>query len=75
MFQNRLQAAFKAEGITKHVVCLVNQVIVSKDDPEFIGENASKPVGNFMTQAEALKLKEEKVHPFFSAILFIVVFL
>jgi carbamate kinase len=60
MFQNRLQAALKAEGIDKKVICLVNQVLVSKDDPEFLGENASKPVGNFMTEAEAMKMKAEK---------------
>jgi len=60
MFQNRLQAAFKAEGIKKNVICLVNQVLVSKDDPEFVGENASKPVGNFMSEAEAMTMKQEK---------------
>ncbi|KAH7830414.1 Carbamate kinase [Monocercomonoides exilis] len=60
MFQNRLQAAFKAEGIHKPVVCMINQTIVSRDDKEFIGENASKPVGNFMTEEEAMKMKAEK---------------
>lgn len=60
MFMNRLQAAFKEAKIDKQVVCLINQVLVSKDDPEFIGENASKPVGNFMDEAEAMKMKQEK---------------
>lgn len=60
MFQNRLQAAFKEAHIDKHVVCLINQVLVSKDDKEFVGENASKPVGNFMSEEEAKKMKEEK---------------
>ncbi|KAK2954727.1 carbamate kinase [Blattamonas nauphoetae] len=60
MFQNRLQAAFKAEGIDRQVICLVNQVLVSRDDPEFVGENASKPVGNFLSKEEAETLKKEK---------------
>jgi carbamate kinase len=43
------------------VAAIVNQVLVSKHDPEFTGEVASKPVGNFFTEEEAKKLKAE--HP------------
>jgi carbamate kinase len=42
------------------VVSVINQVLVDKNDQEFVGENASKPVGNFLTEEEAMKLKNEK---------------
>ena len=32
-------------------------MLVDSNDPEFIGENASKPVGNFLTKEEAQELK------------------
>lgn len=60
MFQNRLQVRLREAGINTPVICVVNQVLVDNNDREFQGENASKPVGNFMTEAEAMKMKAEK---------------
>lgn len=60
MFQNCLQNHLKVQGINIPVVSVVNQVLVDKNDPEFTGENASKPVGNFLTEQEAMTLKKEK---------------
>jgi len=61
MLQQTLDNQLRKLGIKRHVIAVVNRVLVSKDDPEFQGENASKPVGNFLTEAE---MKEEKAkHP------------
>ncbi len=43
------------------VIAIVNQVLVDRRDPEFVGETGSKPVGNFFTEEEAKRLKQE--HP------------
>jgi carbamate kinase len=61
MLQQTLGDYLRDLGINTPVCEVVNQVQVSPDDPEFIGENASKPVGNFLTEAEAMQLKRE--HP------------
>jgi carbamate kinase len=61
MLQNMLQKHLKAYGLDKDVVAVVNQVVVDPNDPEFTGDAASKPVGNFLTEAEAKELKEK--HP------------
>ena len=61
MMQNSMQKYMMLAGIKKDVVAIVNQVIVSPDDPEFVGDNASKPVGNFFDEAEAKALKA--AHP------------
>jgi len=61
MLQQTLGDYLRDFGIDIPVCEVVNQVQVSPDDPEFIGENASKPVGNFLTEAEAKQLKRE--HP------------
>jgi len=45
-------------GINVPVCTILNQVIVDKNDPEFLGENASKPVGNFLTEEEAKEMKK-----------------
>ena len=45
------------------VCTVITQVIVNRNDPEFFGENASKPIGNFFTEEEAKKLRGE--HPDF----------
>jgi carbamate kinase len=60
MLQNTMQNIMTRKGIMKPVVCLVNQVLVDRNDPEFIGENASKPVGNFLSEDEAIKMKTDK---------------
>ena len=61
MLQNSLQKYFKEEGIDRDVVAVVNQVVVDPKDPEFFGDAASKPVGNFFTEEEAKELKAK--HP------------
>ena len=61
MLQQTLTNYLKDMGISVLVCEVVNQVLVSKDDPEFFGEVASKPVGNFFTEEEAEELKRE--HP------------
>jgi carbamate kinase len=60
MLQQTLTNYLKDMGISVPVCEVVNQVLVSKD-PEFFGEAASKPVGNFFTEEEAEELKRE--HP------------
>jgi len=61
MLQQTLDDYLRELGINTSVCGVVNRVLVSKDDPEFIGENASKPVGNFLTEEEAMELKRK--HP------------
>lgn len=58
MLQQTLLNHFKKMGINIPVCTLLNQVIVDKNDPEFIGENASKPVGNFLSEEEAKVMKK-----------------
>lgn len=61
MLQNTMQKHLKARGLDKDVIAVVNQVRVDPDDPEFSGDTASKPVGNFFTAEEARELKAQ--HP------------
>jgi carbamate kinase len=61
MLQQTLTNYLKDIGVNMPVCEVVNQVLVNKDDPEFFGDTASKPVGNFFTEEEAKKLKQE--HP------------
>lgn len=61
MLQQTLVNALRDVGICTPVCGIVNQVLVDKNDPEFFGEVASKPVGNFLTKAEVMKVKRE--HP------------
>ena len=61
MLQQTLMKHLKEAGLNVPVAAVVNQVLVDKDDPEFFGEVASKPVGDFFTEADAMKLKKE--HP------------
>lgn len=61
MLQQSLQNYLHTHGVNTPVMAVVNQVLVKEDDPEFFGEVASKPVGNFMTEEEAKQLKVE--HP------------
>ena len=61
MLQQTLDNYLRELGINIPVCGVVNRVCVHRDDPEFIGENASKPVGNFFTKEEAMLLK--KKHP------------
>jgi carbamate kinase len=61
MLQNMMQKHLKSYGLDKDIVAVINQVVVDPSDPEFSGDAASKPVGNFLTEAEAKELKEK--HP------------
>ena len=61
MLQQTLMNYLKGAGLNVPVCAVVNQVLVKQDDPEFLGDTASKPVGNFFTDEEARKLKQE--HP------------
>ncbi|MBS3787873.1 carbamate kinase [Candidatus Bipolaricaulota bacterium] len=60
MVQQELQDLLRREGIQVPVVSVINQVLVDEDDPEFKGNNASKPVGPFYTEEEARKMEEEE---------------
>jgi carbamate kinase len=61
MLQQTLINAMNGLGVDRPVAAVVNQVLVNGDDPEFRGEAASKPVGNFLTEEEAKTLKAK--HP------------
>ena len=61
MFQQTLQNVLRDAGgslARLQVVSVVNQVLVSPDDPDFL--DPTKPVGNFFSKEEADKLVEEK---------------
>ena len=61
MLQQTLQNRLKDEGLSIPVCSIINQVLVDENDPEFLKDAASKPVGNFLTQDEAEQIR--KVHP------------
>lgn len=50
--------AFIKHGKNAKVATVVSQVVVSRDDPAF--KNPTKPIGQFYTAKEALKLAHEK---------------
>jgi carbamate kinase len=54
--QNALRKEFDARKLAIPVATIITQVEVDPADKAF--ENPTKPVGNFMTEAEARKLKE-----------------
>jgi carbamate kinase len=58
MFQQTLQNMLWQERLPLPVVSVVNQVLVSEDDPDY--QDPSKPVGPFYTQEEAKKIKAER---------------
>ena len=53
-----IENAFLKDGKNKKVATVVTQVEVDKNDPAF--KNPTKPVGQFYTEKEALKLAKEK---------------
>jgi len=59
MLQQSLINAFEDLGIELSVISVVNQVLVDNDDPEFYGDRASKPVGEFLTKEEVEALKKK----------------
>ncbi len=58
MFQQVLQNMLWRERMPLPVVSVVNQVLVSEDDPDY--KDPSKPVGPFYTEAEAEAIKKER---------------
>ena len=58
MFEQALGNLLRAEGIHTPVAALVNQVLVSADDPGF--KDPTKPVGPFFTEEEAAAMAAEK---------------
>jgi len=58
MLQQTLINHLKKIGVKTPVCAIINQVLVDKNDPEFFGDKASKPVGNFLTEEEAKEIKE-----------------
>lgn len=61
MFQQTLQNVLRDAGgslAQLQVISVVNQVLVSPDDPDFL--DPTKPVGNFFSREEADKLVEEQ---------------
>ena len=58
MLQQTLINHLKKIGVEIPVCAIINQVLVDKNDPEFFDDNASKPVGNFLTEEEAKEIKK-----------------
>ena len=57
MLQQTLINHLKEKNINRSVCVLLNRVLVDHNDLEFQDENASKPIGNFLTREEAEELK------------------
>jgi carbamate kinase len=57
MIQQVLGAELAARGIKKHVVTVITQVVVSKEDPAFA--NPTKPIGPFYTREEAERKRDD----------------
>ena len=57
MFQKALHNEFKRRGMKKEAATVVTQVLVDTNDPAF--QTPSKPIGSFMSEADA-KVKMEK---------------
>ena len=58
MFQQTMQNMLWQERLPLPVVTIVNQVLVSEDDPDY--KDPTKPVGPFYTEEEAKKIKAER---------------
>jgi len=61
MLQQTLTNHLTDLKIKTPVCSVVTQVVVDENDPEFLGESASKPVGEFFTEEEAEQFK--RGHP------------
>ncbi len=57
MIQMALLNDFRKMGIQKKVVAVVTKTLVDRDDPSFT--HPTKPIGSFMTEAEALRHQKE----------------
>ncbi len=60
MLQQALRNELHSRGIRKPVVSVVTQVLVGKDDPAF--QNPTKPIGGFMSEAEARQFEQDGWH-------------
>ncbi len=58
MFQQCMQNMLWDEQIPLPVISIINQVLVSEDDPDY--QDPSKPVGPFYTKEEAERIKAER---------------
>lgn len=58
MLQQTMQNMLWKEKMPLPVVTIVNQVLVSEDDPDY--QDPTKPVGPFYTAEEAAKIKKER---------------
>jgi carbamate kinase len=56
MFERALYNEFRKRRISKSVVGLVTQVLVSRDDPAF--SNPTKPIGSFMDEVTAVRHRD-----------------
>jgi len=59
MLQQALQNEFLKFKKNKRVVSLITQTLVSKNDPKFGKTSASKPIGPFLTESDAKKLRDK----------------
>ena len=62
MLQQALQNEFLKFKKNKRVVSLITQTLVSKNDPKFDKTSASKPIGPFLTESDAKKLRDKTGH-------------
>jgi len=58
LIQQVIQNQLKKKGIERHVISVVTQVLVDKDDPAF--KNPTKPVGEYFSREEAARLEKER---------------
>ena len=56
--QQSIQKELLKHHMRKSCITLITQVLVDKEDPAF--KNPTKPIGDFYTKAQALKLTKEK---------------
>lgn len=57
MLQQTLQNELFRRGVKKNVATVITQVLVDKDDPAF--KHPTKPIGGFMSEAEARRREAE----------------
>src|SRR5258707_14876132 len=57
MIQQAMRNSLRSMGIAREVISLVTQTQVDKTDPAF--EKPNKPIGGFLTEAEARKFEAE----------------
>ena len=60
MIQRLATALFRRENIRRDVACIITQVLVDRNDPEF--KNPTKPVGSFYSAADTEGLRRDKPH-------------